>query len=235
MHALSDTTLLQLWESGCAAGPVERALLLLGAARPALDPAACAEIDIGTRDDAILRLRQCTVDGPLVGSVRCPGCGERMRFEVEPGLLLPRHPPPPGPDLQLRSGRRFRLPTSADLIAVAQCPDEDDAAAELARRCRLGSDDGSVPGADDIAELDAALAALQAASAIELALVCAACGQEWEEQLDIGAFFWGEIESRARRLLDDVHLLAWSYGWSEGHILAMSRIRRAAYLARCEQ
>ena len=48
--------------------------------------------------------------------------------------------------------------------------------------------------------------------------------------LDIGCFVWAEIESRARRLLWEVHTLAAAYGWSEGETLALSSSRRANYI-----
>jgi hypothetical protein len=234
MYALSDTTLLQLWDSGCAADPVERALLLLGLASPALGHAERIEVDIGTRDEAILRLRQATIGEALSGSVHCPRCRARLEFEIDGDCLLPDQPTCGRNRIKLGSGMQFRLPTSADLLAVACCGDEDEAAADLARRCCLNAADDRGWNADELADLDTQLMALQAAAATELALACAACGHAWSEQLDISAFFWAEIEHRAQRLLDDVHRLAWSYGWSERHILMMSRPRRAAYLERCD-
>ncbi len=52
---------------------------------------------------------------------------------------------------------------------------------------------------------------------------------------DTGAFLWLEISQTARRLLDDVHQLAWAYGWPESEILAMGQRRRQAYLDRVWQ
>jgi hypothetical protein len=48
----------------------------------------------------------------------------------------------------------------------------------------------------------------------------------------VAAFVWEEIEACAARLLDDVHVLARAYGWSERAILALPEMRRAAYLER---
>ena len=48
--------------------------------------------------------------------------------------------------------------------------------------------------------------------------------------LDIGSFVWAEIESRARRLLWEVHTLASAYGWSEAETLSLSAARRASYM-----
>ena len=63
-----------------------------------------------------------------------------------------------------------------------------------------------------------------------LDLQCAACGHEWQETFDILSFFWSELSRYAKRLLQEVHTLAWAYGWSESEILAMSAARRRVYL-----
>ena len=49
---------------------------------------------------------------------------------------------------------------------------------------------------------------------------------------DVPAYLWEELDVRARRLLDEVHALARSYGWAEREILALSEVRRNAYLDR---
>jgi hypothetical protein len=38
------------------------------------------------------------------------------------------------------------------------------------------------------------------------------------------------VEARARRILQEVHTLASSYGWHEAEILALGDTRRAMYL-----
>lgn len=53
-------------------------------------------------------------------------------------------------------------------------------------------------------------------------------------QLDTAALLWDEISIRAGALLQEVHRLASSYGWSEEQILALSATRRAHYLALVE-
>jgi hypothetical protein len=47
---------------------------------------------------------------------------------------------------------------------------------------------------------------------------------------DIISFFWTELDSLARRLLQDVHVLAKAYSWREADILSMSATRRQFYL-----
>ena len=65
-----------------------------------------------------------------------------------------------------------------------------------------------------------------------LDLRCPACGHAWTTSFDITGYLWEEIDARARRLLDEVHVLARAYGWPEREILGLTEARRAAYLER---
>ena len=59
---------------------------------------------------------------------------------------------------------------------------------------------------------------------------CEACaaGQEW--RVDPAALLSAELRTGAARILDEVHVLAWHYHWSEESILDMPRWRRWRYL-----
>jgi hypothetical protein len=61
-------------------------------------------------------------------------------------------------------------------------------------------------------------------------LRCVACGEEWWVLLEMGDFFWQEVETLAPRIVDEVVRLAHAYGWSETEILAMGSARRKLYL-----
>ncbi len=65
---------------------------------------------------------------------------------------------------------------------------------------------------------------------IRLHFDCPACSASFDENLDLGDFVWAEIESQAKQVLREVHLLARAYGWSESEILALSPARRSTYL-----
>lgn len=64
---------------------------------------------------------------------------------------------------------------------------------------------------------------------IALELVCPACGTAWGAPFDIVRFLWSELDAWALRILDDVHVLASRYGWSEVAILALTPQRRRHY------
>ena len=143
----------------------------------------------------------------------------------------------------------FRLPNSLDLLELAFALDnpvadglEDDgetASRLLLERCLLAvSHQGRdlerplsthlPPGAAGSVLKKMEEADPQASSALKLH--CPTCGHEWEAGFDILSFFWIEIQAWACRILQEVHTLALAYGWREGDILAMSALRRQAYL-----
>ncbi|MGH8445497.1 MAG: hypothetical protein ACREVL_09520, partial [Solimonas sp.] len=53
---------------------------------------------------------------------------------------------------------------------------------------------------------------------------------EWPALIDIAEALWQELRSRAEKILLEVDALASAYGWSEEQVLALSPVRRAAYL-----
>ena len=75
-----------------------------------------------------------------------------------------------------------------------------------------------------------AMAAADSRSDNVVDLSCEACSHRWQLVIDIASFFWEEVNRLAKRLLQQVHTLAWAYGWREDDILAMSNTRREFYL-----
>ncbi|WP_051722444.1 hypothetical protein [Streptomyces albus] len=71
------------------------------------------------------------------------------------------------------------------------------------------------------------------AAEVTLRVACPECGEATPAELDIASYLWTELDSWARDLLLDVHLLATAYGWSEPEILALSPLRRRYYLELC--
>jgi hypothetical protein len=232
MQALSDGVLLGIWERGRVCGPIERALIMLSAARPDIGAEGCADLDVGARDAEILQLRQAIFGPRLQGCVRCPACGQRLEFELDATRLAPDAPG--DREFTLDNDLRFRLPSSRDLAAVADLPNVEATAHRLLQLCCLNAPDGQEWPQALLHDAEARMASLQHAADIELTFTCDACGHPWADHFDICTYFWDELEQRVERLLDDVHRLAWCYGWDEQHILAMSDARRAAYLTRCD-
>jgi hypothetical protein len=243
--------LLATWEEGAALRPVERGLLLLGLTRPGPAPAALDGLSVGERDAQLLRLREALFGPRLYCAAACPACGERLEFDFEVADVLPRGPAPASSagEMSVESGGylvRFRLPTSADLLAVAEAGDASDARQRLLSLCVTVAERAAAGGAEGGAarpQVGAAQLPPHVVEAVvermgeadpladtQLALNCPACGRAWNQLFDIGSYLWAEIGDWARRTLREVHALARAYGWREADILALSAQRRQWYL-----
>lgn len=233
MRALDDAALLDIWERGRAIGPAQRSLLLLAIAEPEFDPNAPDTLSVGEGDTALLRLRQATFGARLPAEIGCPHCEEILEFTLNASELLRGRAPPAERRFVLDDGTGLRLPGHTDLAAVADLQDTDAAVRRLAALCCLDAEAATALSDSTVASVDAKLAELDTHAALRLRLDCAACGKSWTEDFDIAAYFWTEIDQRARILLDEIHILATAYGWSERSILALPAARRAAYLERC--
>lgn len=234
MHVPRPQQLLEVWERGVRRHPLDRALLLLSLAEPGIAPEHLADLPISRRNASIMALRTAWLGNPLPVWCDCQSCGERMELTIDARAL----PPPPARDTQVEiDGMRFLPPTSRQLAALLQTPD-----AETAARILLAASAESpqhLPTEQPALQtlLDAVDAALEEADPwldISLAVNCPACSTPAQPSLDVAAIVWDELDAIARRLLDEVHLLARSYGWSEHDILGLSEHRRAAYLERVQ-
>src|SRR5262249_50219709 len=139
---------------------------------------------------------------------------------------------------QLRDGRyeiQYRLPNSADLLALAESGGVA-TASQLVERCVEWAMhlDRPVQGTDlpepVVARLGEAAGQHDPTAEIGVGLACPACGHEWAPLFDVAAYFSAELDDWAQRLLADIHALALAYGWSEPQILELSHARRRLYL-----
>jgi hypothetical protein len=227
-----DVRLVEAWSAAARLPPVDRALALLRAFVDApLD--RLARLSPGRRDTLLCDARRALFGAPLELVAACPACGEQNALDVDVRALPRAGADDDGDDgggahgFEL-AGRRFRLPDSRDLAAVADEPDPQQAARALARRCAL--DGGELDDAT-LAALDDALAERDPAAAVELRFACAACGAQTLAPFDAATVLYADVAAHVDRLLGDVHRLASAYGWSERDILALPPARRERYLA----
>jgi hypothetical protein len=230
MRTLSNLDYLELWERGTVLHPLDRALLAIAMTLPGVDYNTLAAWPLGKRNVALSQLRRACFGQMLTGWVACPQCGERLEFSLDSEKLY-------GAAQSLAEelvidGRRFRPLSSRDLALVVNECDEQMAALKLVSQCCLDGDDSNFKelSAEEIDAISERLEQADPLAETLLELQCAECGHFWSEPLDMAAWFWTEIEARARRLLVDVHTLAVAYSWSEAEILALSEQRRALYL-----
>jgi hypothetical protein len=230
MRTLSGTDFLNLWERGFRLHPLDQGLLTLSAALPETPCDSLADWPLGRRNQALAELRCACFGAELEGWVSCPGCGVKLEFHMDGRALMDQGGCRTPGETIVVNGRSFRLPTSRDLAYAALEADPRLAAIRFLETCCLEPDAPPSWSQEDVEAVGDGLASADPLAETRLAMHCPKCGHEWDESLDLAAFFWSEIEARARRLLMEVHTLASAYGWTEGEILSLSEARRAFYL-----
>jgi hypothetical protein len=225
--------LLEIWEQARALHPLDRALVMAGAAYPGAPYERLAGLTAGERDAALLALRRAAFGPQMAGYADCPACGERLEFALDADALDVQPPAADERTVRLRNGLAFRLPTSGDLAHVLPEGEPRVAARRLAEICLIRTEEGAgAPEWTDrlLEEVEAEMARADPQADVELDFGCDGCGHAWRVPFDVAGFLWEEIEARAGRLLVEVHALARAYGWAERDILALGDARRAAYL-----
>jgi hypothetical protein len=228
MPALSSPGVLELWEMGVSLHPLDRGLLALSVADPSVT-ASVADWPLGRRNRALLELHASWFGARLQGWTSCPSCAEKVEFELDARELATAARGGPPHDAVMVGAYAFRLPTSRDLAHIMAL-DAAASATGLLDRCRSGGPQHPEWTDDQLEAVEDSLASADPLAETRLALSCPSCQREWEDAFDIGRFLWAEVESRARRVLWEVHTLASAYGWSESETLALGDARRAMYL-----
>ncbi|MFJ2669865.1 hypothetical protein [Streptomyces sp. NPDC087525] len=245
MTPTGPAELLATWESGLAQHDAGRSLLLHRAARPGAGTDELLSMPVGAREADLFALRRALFGERMQVRVECASCGEAMEFDLDATVLGVRGRTADGP---LRVAEddwvvEFRLPTVADLAAAGSAPDAAEARRLLVARCAVSAVRGgeTVPPerlaellpADLQRRLAETAAEADPAADVTLNVSCPECGGITPAELDITSYLWTELDTWARDLLLDVHLLASAYGWSEPEILALSPLRRRYYLELC--
>ena len=192
-------------------------------------------LPVGTRLECLVALAGMeaeTLDVPL----RCPECGEPIEvvFTVDELLGIAADAPEGGALEVEAEGARLvvRRPTGADQAAwlAARYEAEDEAARAVARSLlREGAEVELTPAR--LAAVDAALEALDPLTALTVAAACPCCEQTAVHEVDVAALTLARLAAVQRRTIEEVHVLARRYHWSEAEVLAVPPRRRARYLA----
>lgn len=244
MRALTNAEILDVWERGWQAALPQRAVLLLATACPDKQPGEFAGYSIGRRDAQLLELRGTMFGRRVVSLVKCPQCGENVQLEFS----VDDFAEPVRSELDDATAIaaddylvQFRLPNSLDQMAIVEWRDAAKAQRELLSRCVISAqhagDEVSAENLPEsvVAKMTERMAELDPLAGIFLAVTCATCGGQWRALFDICEFLWRELSWRAQRLLQEVHVLASAYGWSESDILSLGATRRRLYLEMVNQ
>jgi len=239
VRPLAGEALLAAWERGSLQEQPARALTLLLAGCPDLKEPDVAAMTVPERDLTLLELRRRSFGPTLAAFFVCPSCGERLEFTLPSATAAAALESAAQAEttLQHEGGLlRLRLANSADIAAAAAEPDLEAARMLLLARCLTaeGHDRGATP-LDALPEAVRAaamerLCAMHEAAELTVSLCCPGCGNPQSVPVDVPTFLWTEVRHAAQRLVEEVHAIAWAYGWAEDAILAMSPHRRQAYI-----
>ena len=211
-------------------------MLFLRHACPTQSFDALCEWTIGQRDACVLELRQQTLGDRIEAYAECPACRNGLEFELSCTALLASASDSDAIWTTVeQDGRSWELrgPNSRDLaLAIAEA-DPKQARGILLSRCVRGEAGGAeamMRNEDESALLAGRLSDLDPLAEVLVDLRCELCGERWQALFDIVTFFWNELHARSRRLLQEIDLLARTYGWTEGEVLRMSEQRRGLYV-----
>lgn len=196
-------------------------------------------LGLAERDRLLIELRSRSLGSRIKGEVECPRCNSAEEVEFAAADLPIQ--PPAGNDplvIDLPSGKvaRLRQLAAGDHEQFAATSGLDGAAQmALAIDRALLSLEGDPCGLEDEDRkaLEQALA-LSVPQELRIDIDCHACGQRLSARFGACAFFLAELREHSKTLIDDVHILARTYHWSEADVLRLTLRRRLAYLLRIE-
>jgi hypothetical protein len=240
MPGLSSQDIIRVWELGQDKALWYRALLMLAPAFPQLSLTQLAEFSLGQRNAHLFQLRKQLFGAHLQAIIACPTCAEQLEFSLDVEELCAVNPTPQAHYTLEHQPYliKFRLLTSEDFGRVQPLTDLTPARQALIEACVIEvRQEGEVVEPQTVpVEVIAALGEFvwecDPLAEFHLSLTCAKCDCAWSPLLDIVSFLWTELASQAQILLDEIHLLASTYGWPEQEILTLSPIRRKYYLSR---
>jgi hypothetical protein len=198
-------------------------------------------LTVGDREALLWGVRRATAGDLVDLVVTCEGCAEKLDAQLDleawaAGVINPGGDGRAGRAAHMVDGHAvlLRSPTGADQEAVAaMAGDLDDRATALLRRL-VARIDGEVPSDRLLAELAPALSAVLAsadpAAETMIDVACPSCDVITRTLVDAGAVLVEEAVGGARWLVEEIHVLAWHYHWSEDAILALPTARRRRYL-----
>ncbi|OUL31941.1 phage baseplate protein [Nostoc sp. RF31YmG] len=240
MRPFTASDVITVWELGQRLHPLERAILLLSFAYPHQSQQQLAMLSVGQRDRRLLLLRQITMGSQLNSVTTCPNCGDRLEFALNISDIYINESL--GSSYENKTVQiaafecQFRLPNSHDLAILTAAQTIEEAYRSLIERCVLQISQAGTPvswealPSEIIEQLAQHIGDCDPQAEVLLDLDCPNCQHRWQAIFDIVAFFWAELDALARRLLQEVHVLAKAYSWHEAEILSMTATRRQFYL-----
>ncbi len=200
-------------------------------------PWEAAALTAADRDRLLAALHRELYGARIDGTWTCAACQapfdldfdlDALLASLEDRVLPEGMTADPAGGWRLPDGRRFRLPTGADELAVAGLPEEAGAQA-LLERCVL---EGSA--ADDPLAVGAAMEAVAPISSLALDARCPECGADQSVPFDLQHYVLARLAHERCCLPQQVHCLALAYHWSLRETLDLPHDQRLRYVALAE-
>jgi hypothetical protein len=221
--------------AGSATDLVDR--LLVDRHGSAAGPGEAETLSLSNIDQILAEIYRHLYGDGVEAQVSCSACGLAwsLSFTVtdliesissrsdEDLALLARVDGPGEQGVYSLDGSRFRLPTGADLAAVADLGSGEVERA-LRARCVLDQDPGH---ADQM--LDRAMSLIGPTLDMELEAACPECGAEQDVPFRMDEFLIAALRRESALLTREVHELARAYRWSRREILEIPRAERRQY------
>lgn len=211
--------------------------LLVEAPHTHVGPGDAAALTASDRDRLLAAVYRRAYGDHITGTVHCIHCGDPFDLHFSlPALLDSLRQEAASADVQrtpdgafaLPDGRRFRLPTGQDEMAVAHLPAAE-AEHTLLARCLLEGDATKTPEA-----VQQAMEQVGPVLHLDLKGKCAACGEYQPIRFEMQSYLLRAIASERRRLAGEIHLVASTYGWALQDILGLPRSQRQMFAALIE-
>jgi len=227
MRRLEPQEILNLFDEFGGAPVLTRSGALIALSCPDVDPKLETP---GARNARLMEIRQVNLGRRMFCLTACPACAEVLEIEIDTFDFTTGAAPD---RVTVNHGGymlEFRLPTAQDIEAAARSPSP---LAKLASSCGIGlPPELKVEDPELHRTMSEAFDAADPLGCIRIETSCPTCGTITQPVLDPADLIWREFASVARRLEDDIHVLARSYGWPEREILALPESRRRRYVER---
>lgn len=170
----------------------------------------------------------------LTTSCTEPDCGKPMDLPLSLDAFR-RAPDPARIACAMPDGRNVGVTVPTGMDQLAWLADGGGEPAAIAGRLvSLPADIDAIPPAW-LEPIEAALEEADPLTTLEIETACPECGAALSIPLDLEARCLALLAAERPRLIDEIHLLATAYHWSEVEILAIPPVRRRQYLARIDR
>jgi hypothetical protein len=234
MRALTGELLLTAWDRGARQHSVHQGLVMLALAMPEYSFEQIAEFSLGENNLRLLQVHAMSFGPAIEAFATCSQCGAHMEAQIPVAELIDRQAASPSvPEEWSENGRLYRLRplTCSDLLSSLDAATSAEAEQAILERCTAvlpqPDDSSPLPSTESLMER---FERVNQAAEISCDVQCPACSTRASRHLNLAQFLFRLVDRGAKRLLREIHELAWAYGWSEEAILRMSAGRRGAYL-----